>query len=113
MDCSTLLCGNIEEVVKKINAIPERLKNEHTEVKNNPNKYYTFDLDVSYDLDEGVELCVYGWRMETDEDFVRRKKKLEQAKISGKALMAKKKKQKEEEELKLYQKLKTKYDQNK
>lgn len=102
--------GNLEDVCKKVLNLKERLKQEHQVVKDNPNKYFKYELFFTSYYDEGMEAKIRGVRLETDEEFnnrIERNKKQQQA---GKMAAKKRKENQEKRELTLLETLKKKYE---
>lgn len=106
LDLDNLLEGELNEVCQKIQDIPNRLKKENLYVKEDPNVWIRFELGREYyGYEEGFELVVYGIRLETDEEFEKRKIKL-QKQVEYKAKL---KSIKEEKEKAQFERLKAKY----
>ena len=89
------LSGELPETIKWL----EELKNQGWE---------TIDIESDYEGEPWIVVSCY--REETDEEFEKRKKKLQTNKKLKKKLKTAQEKEQEEKELALYQKLKQKYE---
>ena len=99
--------GEISEVVKKIQNIPNRLKKEHDLVKDNPDMFHKFEIGWDYcGHDGGKEPKIIGYRWETEEELNKRVEANKKAKDNAK----KKKLELEKQEKENYLKLKAKYE---
>lgn len=109
IELDSIFRGSLEEVSKNILNLENRLKLEHAEVRNNPDKYFRFDLKLDQTF-EDVELEIFGVRLETDEEFQKRLEKSKKMAKSMKEFRKKLKDKKEKQELNTYLKLKKKFE---
>jgi hypothetical protein len=109
---SSIFEGTLQEVSQKVLDIEKRLRTEHAQVIQNPDLYIRFEIHTERDCDGYLEVIVKGIRLETDDEFTKRLEKSARASETAKRVAAEKKIKDAADELKLYQKLKLKYDES-
>lgn len=98
--------GNLEDVIAFVKDIPERLSRTNDRVKNNPGLFIRFKLAYRDNFDNGIDWCVFGYRLETDEEHKERLKKNKENKKNMAWLLE----QGELAERENYERLKAKFD---
>lgn len=79
---SDIVSGSLQEVADKILSLECRLRTEHEEVRQNPDKYIRFNIRLEtnhYDGDYDADIKLSGIRLETDLEFNSRIKRHERA----------------------------------
>lgn len=103
--------GSLEQVIKNLEDIPNRLMQENPIVMKDPKRFIRFELNNDYDYhDETLEVSLYGVRLETDEELEKRADRAKRAKESANKAAVTRSKSKDKRERDLYEKLKEKYD---
>lgn len=103
---ATLLTGSFEKIITSL----QELK-DITEAKN-PGKYIRFELDYVQQFDD-VDLNLYGVRLEDDEEFSKRLAKIAENRKGAISAAKVKKTKREAEDLKIYKRLKKKFENKK
>lgn len=113
--------GDIEKVIQYLKDIPKMLhnwdtgihKDKFTErdhlVHNNLMSCHRYSISIDRGYDD-IDLSINGFRWETDEEFNLRLDKQKKDKLNAQKAAKTRKKNQEEEELKLFNKLKEKYE---
>ncbi len=111
IDIDSLLSGTLQEVANNILNLEKRLREEHTLVKNEPNRFTHFKIElVSSKFEEGYhDIEISGVRLETDEEFKKRIEQNKKAKISAKKALLEKAQKLEEQQFATYKRLKEKF----
>jgi len=109
IDAYSLLTGTLDDVSKNILALENRAKEEIFIVKKNPELYLRFQLDFNNDQD-GVEMTLYGIRLETDKELEERIMINERNLLNIKEREKKQLEEWEKDELANYLRLKEKFE---
>lgn len=108
---SSVLNGTLQNVANNILNIEKRLREEHQLVKQNPDMFIRFEMEVDSEYDSSyAEITVSGVRLETDKEFEARLEKNEKARIAAAEAARKHKEKQKLEELATYERLKKKYE---
>lgn len=114
IDYESLLCGSLQDVSKNILNIENRLREEHAMVRQEPKKYFKFNIKVEKEWERYSEDCsigvkTFGVRLESDEELAKRiKKNLDSAKAQKASIKIQNEK-KEKEEMETYLRLQKKF----
>jgi len=103
-----ILNGSLQDVAKKILSFENELKTTHQGIINEPDKYLYFKMRIA-DYYDSPEIQLSGVRMETDVEYARRMKHIENSRKGQIASALKRKEKKEAEELKTLKRLQEKY----
>ena len=103
--------GDISEVVKFLNNLPEAVKVNNLEFKQDSEKYtfIRYELNSEKDYDDYLEFKFYAIRLETNEEFNKRIESNKKAQIAARKAATTREKNKIEEEKKLFEILSKKY----
>lgn len=108
----SVLKGTLQQVSANVLNLETRLKEEHALVKKNPDSYLRFEMEVRCnEFDSEIILC--GIRLETDKEFDDRCKRETVEDNKRKKEAQRMQDLKEERELKIYLKLKEKFEKQK
>lgn len=110
------LSGEVNEVAKRIQSIPDRLKKENETVRKNPDLFHKYEIRCNQYYDDFI-IDIYGWRYETDEELAKRMeaaRKVQEARDKAaktrKLRKQEREKLKESNEYKEYERLKAKFE---
>lgn len=109
-DLSEIIKGTLVDVAKKLKATEDRLIKENYIVIENPKIWKRFEVEIQTDYEGSDELKFYGIRMETDEEFKKRKELNEKAEEYRKLEKKKLSQKKKERDLKEWERLKKKFE---
>jgi hypothetical protein len=93
--------GPIDEVIERLTVV----KNYYED-----RGYRRVALDIAIDFEDGINIGIHGYRLETKEECQKRVEKSKRASFAAKKRERKKKKEKEEQERREYERLRKKYD---
>lgn len=109
VDVYDLLSGTIQQAAQNVLDLEKRLREEHALVKNEPDRFIRFEIELYIDHDSGAELSIEGVRIETDHEFATRQARTRNATKASKIAAENRKKNQEEKEFELFKKLSRKY----
>lgn len=108
-DIYSILSGTIQQAAQNVLDLEKRLREENAVVKNDPDRFVRFEIDIYIDRDDGAEISFKGIRIESDQEFSARQARIKNAAKAGKISAANRKKSKEEKEFELFKQLSKKY----
>lgn len=112
VELSSVIKGSLQDVANNILNIETRLRTEHGFIRENPNYYIRFEIEIETYYEDTPEIKLFGIRLESDAEFNQRIDRNKKARIAEQKRVDKQKEEKEKKELQTYLRLKTKFEKN-